>query len=354
MQFTAKEISLLLNGTVEGDSEVKVFQLAKIEDAQEGSLSFLANPKYEAFLYTTKASIVIVSEDQDIDKPIQSTIIRVKDAYSSFSILLEKYNSIKLHKEGIEQPSFIHPDAKIGKNVYIGAFAYVGAGAVIGDQSKIFPLSYIGDEVKIGNNTSIHSGVKIYHDCILGNNVTVHSGAVIGGDGFGFAPQADGSYSKVSQIGNVLIEDDVEIGANTCIDRATMGSTIIRKGVKLDNLIQIAHNAEIGKNTVIASQTGISGSAKIGESSIIGGQVGIVGHITLAKGTQIQAKSGINKSIEEEDKKWGGAPATSFHSYMKSQVIIQRLPEMERKIEELQKALSALQQKNPNKIQLKK
>jgi UDP-3-O-[3-hydroxymyristoyl] glucosamine N-acyltransferase len=345
MQFSAKEIGLLLNGTVEGNSEVKVFKLAKIEDAKEGSLSFLANRKYEAFLYTTQASVVIVNEDLLIDKTISPTIIRVKDAYSSFSILLEKYNSIKLHKEGIEHPSFIHPDAKIGKNVYIGAFAYIGAGAVVGDQSKIFPLCYVGDEVKIGNNTSIHAGVKIYHDCVLGNNVTVHSGAVIGGDGFGFAPQANGAYSKVSQIGNVVIEDDVEIGANTCIDRATMGSTFIKKGVKLDNLIQIAHNAEIGQHTVIASQTGISGSAKIGDSSIIGGQVGIVGHITLAKGTQIQAKSGINKSIEEEGKKWGGAPATSFHSYMKSQVIIQRLPEMERKIEELQKALNALQQK---------
>lgn len=345
MQFTAKEISLLLNGSLEGNPDVKVNQLAKIEEAKEGSLSFLANPKYEAFLYTTQASVVIVNEDLLIDKAISPTIIRVKDAYSSFSILLEKYNSIKLHKEGIEQPSFIHPTAKIGKNVYIGAFAYIGAGAVIGDQTKIYPQCYVGDEVKIGNNSSIHAGVKIYHDCILGNNVTLHSGAVIGGDGFGFAPQTNGSYSKVSQIGNVVIEDDVEIGANTCIDRATMGSTVIKKGVKLDNLIQIAHNAEIGQNTVIASQTGISGSAKIGDNSIIGGQVGIVGHITLAKGTQIQAKSGINKSIEEEGKKWGGAPATSFHSYMKSQVIIQRLPEMERKIEELQKALNLLQQK---------
>lgn len=345
MQFTAKEISLLLNGSLEGNPDVKVNQLAKIEEAKEGSLSFLANPKYEAFLYTTQASVVIVNEDLLIDKAISPTIIRVKDAYSSFSILLEKYNSIKLHKEGIEQPSFIHPTAKIGKNVYIGAFAYIGAGAVIGDQTKIYPQCYVGDEVKIGNNSSIHAGVKIYHDCVLGNNVTLHSGVVIGGDGFGFAPQTNGSYSKVSQIGNVVIEDDVEIGANTCIDRATMGSTAIKKGVKLDNLIQIAHNAEIGQNTVIASQTGISGSAKIGDNSIIGGQVGIVGHITLAKGTQIQAKSGINKSIEEEGKKWGGAPATSFHSYMKSQVIIQRLPEMERKIEELQKALNLLQQK---------
>ena len=344
MQFTAKEINLLLNGTLVGNPEVKVSQLAKIEDAQEGALSFLANPKYQAFLYTTNASVVIVNEDLIIDKPVSATIIKVKDAYSSFSVLLEKYNSLKQDKKGIENPSFIHPDARIGKNVYIGAFAYISAGVVIGDDSKIYPQCYIGDDVKIGNNSSIQSGVKIYHDCIIGNNVTIHASTIIGSDGFGYAPQPDGSYVKVSQIGNVVIEDNVEIGANTCIDRATMGSTIIREGVKLDNLIQIAHNAEIGKNTVIASQTGISGSAKIGESNIIGGQVGIVGHVTLAKGTQIQAKSGINKSIEEENKKFGGAPAQTFQNYMRSQVIIQRLPNMERKIDELQKQINKMQE----------
>ncbi|MFC5283594.1 UDP-3-O-(3-hydroxymyristoyl)glucosamine N-acyltransferase [Pedobacter alpinus] len=346
MQFTAKEISLLLNGSLEGNPEVKVFQLAKIEEAQEGALSFLANPKYEPFIYTTNASVVIVNEDLVLDKPITATLIRVKNAYSSFSVLLEKYNSIKLYKSGIEQPSFIDPTAKIGKDVYIGAFAYIGVGASVGDNTKIYPHCYIGDDVKIGNNSSIQSGVKIYHDCIIGNNVNIHANTVIGSDGFGFAPQTDGSFSKVSQIGNVIVEDNVEIGANTCIDRATMGSTIIKKGVKLDNLIQIAHNAEIGENTVIASQTGISGSAKIGESCIVGGQVGIVGHITLAKGTQIQAKSGINKSIEQEGKKWGGAPATTFNNYMRSQVVIQRLPDMEKKIEELQKALEKLQSKS--------
>ncbi len=346
MQFTAKEISLLLNGALEGDPDVKVNQLAKIEEAQKDSLSFLANPKYEAFLYTTNASVVIVNDDLIIDKPISSTLIRVKDAYSSFSVLLEKYNSLKLDKKGIEQPCFIHPDARIGDDVYIGAFAYIGAGAVVGNRSKIYPHCFIGDDVKVGDDCSLYSGAKIYHDCSLGDRVIIHATAVIGSDGFGFAPQADGAYTKISQIGNVLIEDDVEIGANTCIDRATMGSTIIRKGVKLDNLIQIAHNAEIGQNTVIASQTGVSGSSKIGDNSIIGGQVGIVGHITIAKGTQIQAKSGINKSIEEEGKKWGGAPATSYQNYMRSQVIIQRLPEMERKIEELHKALKALQE-NP-------
>lgn len=346
MQFSAQEISLLLNGSLVGNPDVKVFQLAKIEDAQEGALSFLANPKYEPFLYTTNASVVIVNEDLIIDAPVNATLIKVKDAYSSFSILLEKYNSLKLNKSGIEQPSFIDPSAKIGKNVYIGAFAYIGANVTIGDNTKVYPHCYIGDEAQIGNDSSLQSGVKVYHDCIIGNRVNIHAGTVIGSDGFGFAPQADGSYVKVSQIGNVIIEDDVEIGANTCIDRATMGSTIIKKGVKLDNLIQIAHNAEIGQNTVIASQTGVSGSSKIGENSIIGGQVGIVGHISLAKGTQIQAKSGINKSIEEEGKKWGGAPATTYQNYMRSQVVIQRLPEMERKIEELQKALENLQSKS--------
>ncbi|WP_017257927.1 UDP-3-O-(3-hydroxymyristoyl)glucosamine N-acyltransferase [Pedobacter arcticus] len=346
MQFTAKEICLLLNGSLEGNGDVKVFQLAKIEEAQEGALSFLANPKYAPFLYTTSASVVIVNEDFVLEKPVNATLIRVTNAYSSFSVLLEKYNSIKLHKVGIEQPSFIDPSAKIGKDVYIGAFAYIGVNAVVGDNTKIYPQSYIGDGVQIGEQSTLYAGVKIYHDCVVGNNVTIHSCAVIGSDGFGFAPQADGSYKKVSQIGNVIIEDEVEVGANTCIDRATMGSTVIKKGVKLDNLIQIAHNAEIGNNTVIASQTGVSGSAKVGENCIIGGQVGIVGHITIAKGNQVQAKSGINRSIEEEGKKWGGAPATSYQNFMRSRVVLQRLPEMEKKIEELQKALTKLQ--NPS------
>ncbi len=346
MQFTAKEICLLLNGSLEGDGDVKVFQLAKIEEAGEGALSFLANPKYEPFIYTTSATVVIVNEDLVLEKPVKTTLIRVKNAYSSFSVLLEKYNSIKLHKSGIEQPCFIDPTAKIGKDVYIGAFVYIGANAVVGDRTKIYPQTYVGDGVKIGVESTLYAGVKIYHDCIIGNRVTLHASAIIGSDGFGFAPQANGSYHKVSQIGNVIIEDDVEVGACTCIDRATMGSTLIKKGVKLDNLIQIAHNVEVGNNTVIASLTGVSGSAKIGESCIIGGQVGIVGHISIAKGNQVQAKSGINRSIEEEGKKWGGAPALSYQNFMRSRVVIQRLPDMERKIEELEKALAKLQ--NPS------
>ncbi|WP_207533547.1 UDP-3-O-(3-hydroxymyristoyl)glucosamine N-acyltransferase [Desertivirga arenae] len=346
MQFTAQQIGSLLNGSVDGNPEVTVNKLGKIEDAEEGALSFLANPKYEQFLYDTKASAVIVNESFIPTAPVHTTLIKVKDAYSAFSVLLEAYNSFKLNKVGIEEPSFIHPTAKIGKDVYIGAFAYIGANSIIGDNSKVYPQVYLGDNTELGKESTLFSGVKIYADCKVGDRVVIHSGTVIGSDGFGFAPQADGTYTKVSQIGNVIIEDDVEIGSNTSIDCATMGSTIIKKGVKLDNLVQIAHNVEIGTNTVIAAQTGISGSTKIGEHSVIGGQVGIVGHITLAKGTQIQAKSGINHSITEENKRWAGAPATAYTSHMRSQVIVNRLPELERRIHELEKKL--LEQTNKN------
>ncbi|MDB5010318.1 MAG: lpxD, partial [Mucilaginibacter sp.] len=291
MQFSAQEIAFILNGTVEGDPLVSVNQLAKIEEATNGSLSFLANPKYEPHLYITNASIVIVNNDLVLSEALRATLIRVENAYSAFSVLLEKYNTIKLHKTGIEQPCFIHPSAQVGENVYIGAFAYIGPGVKLGNNCKVYPNTYIADNVSIGEHTTLFAGVKVYFDCVLGNNVIVHSGAIIGSDGFGFAPNADGTYTKVSQIGNVILEDNVEVGSNTTIDRATMGSTIIRKGVKLDNLIQIAHNVEIGVNTVIAAQTGVSGSAKIGENVILGGQVGVVGHISIAKGSQVQAQS---------------------------------------------------------------
>jgi UDP-3-O-[3-hydroxymyristoyl] glucosamine N-acyltransferase len=342
MQFTAQQIALLLNGTLAGDPNATVNRLAKIEEAGSGSLSFLANPKYEPFLYTTEASIVIVNEDFNPVEAIKSTLIKVKDAYTAFSVLLEQYNTLKNTKSGIEQPSFIHPSAQIGSNVYIGAFSYIGENAKLGNNSKVYPQVYLGDNVTVGEGCTLYPGVKIYADCTLGDRVMIHASTVIGSDGFGFAPQTDGSYNKVSQIGNVIIEDDVEIGSNTSIDRATMGSTIIRKGVKLDNLIQLAHNVEIGSNTVIASQTGISGSAKIGEQAVIGGQVGVVGHISIAKGSQIQAKSGINRSIEEEGKKWAGAPATNYTNHMRAQVVLQRLPELERKIVELEKKIKEL------------
>jgi UDP-3-O-[3-hydroxymyristoyl] glucosamine N-acyltransferase len=340
MQFTAKQVSALINGIVEGDPEATVFQLSRIEDAQEGSLAFLANPKYEQHLYTTKASIVIINQDQELQRPVTSTLIRVKNAYSSFSVLLEKYNLIRLDKQGIEEPSYIHPTAKIGKNVYIGAFAYIGPNVVIGDDSKIYPHSYIGDNVTIGTRSTLYAGARIYFDCVIGNDVIIHSGAIIGSDGFGFAPQEDGSYHKVSQIGNVVIEDQVEIGANTTIDRATMGSTFIRKGVKLDNLIQLAHNVEIGSDTVIAAQTGISGSTKIGKNVVLGGQVGIAGHISIADKSQIQAQSGLNRSIEEEDKKWAGTPALPYSTQMRIQVTLSRLPALEKRILELEKLLN--------------
>lgn len=336
----------MLNGTVHGDPNVSVNQLAKIEEATPGSLSFLANPKYEQYLYTTNASVVIVNNDLVLSEAVTATLVRVENAYSAFTILLEKYNTIKLNKTGIEQPCFIHPSAQIGKNAYIGAFAYIGPDVKIGDNCKVFPNTYIADSVVIGNDVTLYAGVKIYFDCLIGNRVIIHSGTVIGGDGFGFAPKPDGTYAKVSQIGNVILEDDVEIGANTTIDRATLGSTIIRRGVKLDNLIQVAHNVEIGANTVVAAQTGISGSAKVGENCIIGGQVGIVGHINIAKGSQVQAKSGVSRSIEIEGKKWAGAPANSYQDHMRSQVALNRLPELEKKIIELEKLIAELRKES--------
>ena len=342
MQFTAQQLALMLNGTVEGDPSVSVSQLAKIEEAKSGSLSFLANPKYEQYLYTTEASIVIVNNDQVLSEPVEATLIRVENAYGAISVLLEMYNTLKLNKTGIEQPCFIHPSAQLGKNVYVGAFAYIGPNVKIGDNTKIYPQTYIADDVVIGDNVTFFAGVKVYFDCNIGNNVIIHSGTIIGADGFGFAPVGDGTYSKISQIGNVIIEDDVEIGSNTTVDRATMGSTIIRKGVKLDNLVQVAHNVEIMANTVVAAQTGISGSTKIGENCIIGGQVGIVGHITIAKGSQIQAQSGVSRSLVDESKKWMGSPAAPYTDHMRSQIVINRLPELEKKINELEKIIAEL------------
>lgn len=343
MQLTAHQIGILLEGTVDGDPEVAVDQLAKIEDAKQGSLSFFANTRYEQYLYTSGASVIIVDEDFVPNQPVNATLIRVKNAYSAFSVLLEKYDDlIKSNKTGIETPSFIHSTAKIGTDVYVGAFAYIGAGAVIGDGSKIYPGVYVADNVKIGKGVTLYSGVKVYFNCEIGDKSIIHSGAIIGADGFGFVPAGDGTYRKVSQIGNVVIEENVEIGSNTTVDRATMGSTFIRNGVKLDNLIQIGHNVELGANTVIAAQTGISGSTKIGENCVIGGQVGIVGHITIANGTNIGAKSGVSNSIKEENKSWNGHPLGSYRESLKTQVVIKRLPELEKKILELEKVIKDL------------
>ncbi len=345
MQFTAHEISLMLNGTIEGESNVAISKLAKIEEALAGDLSFLANPRYEQFLYHTQASVVIVNKNLILTEPVQATLIRVDDAYGAFSVLLERYNTLKLNKTGIEQPSSVNSTAVVGQNVYIGAFTYIGADAKLGDNCKIYPNSYVGDNVILGNNVTLFAGVKIYADCVIGNDVVIHAGAVIGSDGFGFAPTGNGTYNKISQIGNVVIEDNVEIGANTTIDRATMGATVIRKGVKLDNLIQIAHNAEVGANTVIAAQSGISGSTKIGENVIMGGQVGVVGHISVAKGSQIQAQTGINRSIEEEGKKWGGVLVQPYQGFLRSQLMYNQLPGLKKRIEELEKTIAELRNK---------
>jgi len=344
MQFTAKQISQFLDGVIVGDSTVKVGELAKIENGSEGSLCFLSNPKYESYLYTTKASVVIVSNDFLPSQPIRCTLIKVKDPYSAFSVLLEKYNEALNQDKaevGITQPCFIHPTAKIGKNVFIGPFCSIEENVEIGDNCRIYTQIYVGADSKIGSDTTIYAGVKIYNRTVIGNRVTIHSNAVIGSDGFGFAPQPDGTYNKIVQIGNVVIEDDVEIGANTTIDRATMGSTFIRKGAKLDNLIQIAHNVDVGAHAVVAAQTGISGSTKLGDNSVIGGQVGIAGHLVLAKGTQIGAQAGINFNTEE-NKQWHGSPAQPLNEWMRSTVIFKKLPEVDKRIRALEAKIAEL------------
>lgn len=349
MQFSAAQIAQMIGGRVEGNEQATVGSFGKIEEAKSGQLAFLANPKYEEYLYSTEASIIIVNESLTLKQPISAALIRVADAYTAFATLLDKYQQIKRQLlSGREEPCFVHATAQIGQNVYIGAFAYIGENVIIGDGTKIYPGAYIGSNVRIGNNTIINPGVKIYHECKIGNDVLLHAGVIIGSDGFGFAPQADGSLKKVPQIGNVVIEDSVEIGANTTIDRATIGSTIIKASAKLDNLLQIAHNVEIGSNTVIAAQTGISGSTKVGANAMIGGQVGIVGHIQIADGTKIQAKSGISKTIAEPNTSWGGIPsmpAMDYAASLRLQAKLRNLPEMENKIAALEKEIEALKLK---------
>lgn len=345
MQFTAGQIADIIDGKVEGDRDVAVSSFGKIEEAQAGQLSFLANPKYEDFLYSTKASIIIVNKTIELKQPLSATLVRVQDPYSSFATLLDTYQQIKTQQlTGIQEPVYIHATAKKGDNVFIGAFAYIGENVIIGNDVKIFPNTYVGNNVSIGDDTIIHPGVKIYHDCILGKNVKIHAGAVIGSDGFGFAPQADGTFKKVPQIGNVIIEDDVEIGANATIDRATLGSTLIKKGAKLDNLIQVAHNVEVGHNTVIAAQAGVSGSTKIGNNVMIGGQAGIVGHLTIADGSKINAQSGVSKSIKSPNTAVTGSPAFEYTSALRSQAVNRNLPEMEKRLSELENIIKELRQ----------
>jgi len=349
MTFTANQIAVLINGKVEGNPENAVKNFGRIEEAKAGQLAFLANPKYEEFLYSTKASIVIISDKLELKQPVASTIIRVADPYSAFANLLDYYQQLKTQQlQGVQQPSYISATVKKGENVFVGAFAYIGEASELGNNVKIFPSVFIGNNVKIGDNSILYPGVKIYHDCLIGKNVTVHSGTVIGGDGFGFAPQSDGSFKKVPQIGNVIIEDNVEIGSNATIDRATIGSTIIRAGAKLDNLIQIAHNVEIGNNTVIAAQAGVSGSTKIGNNVMIGGQAGVVGHIQIADGSKINAQSGVSKSIKTPKSAVTGSPAFDYTSALRSQAITRNLPEMEKRLTELENQVKQLLEEKVN------
>lgn len=351
MKFTAAQISILLNGKIEGNADVTVSSFGKIEEAQEGQLSFLANPKYEDYLYTTRASIIIVNENYELREPVKPTLIRVADAYTAFAQLLSKYQEMVTQQmKGIQQPSYIASSAKLDEDVFVGAFSYVGENVRIGRNTKVFPNSFIGDNVQIGNDCIIYPGVKIYHDCVLQDRVIIHAGTVIGSDGFGFAPQADGSFKKVPQIGNVVIENDVEVGANTTIDRATMGSTCIKAGAKLDNLIQIAHNVEVGECTVMAAQAGVSGSTKIGRNVMIGGQAGIVGHIQIADGSKINAQSGVSKSLKEPYTAVTGSPAADYTSVLRSQAVFRNLPEMEKRIYELEKIVKQLMEEKVNSL----
>ncbi|MFV8376515.1 UDP-3-O-(3-hydroxymyristoyl)glucosamine N-acyltransferase [Flavobacterium sp. LB1P62] len=339
MKFTAEQIAGILEGEVVGNPMAEVFRLSKIEEGAEGSLTFLSNPKYLNYIYSTKASVTIVNDTFVPESPLATTLIKVQDAYAAFSKLLEYYNQVKLNKSGIEQPSFLSPSVKYGDNLYLGSFSYVGQNVVLGKNVKIYPNCFIGDNVVMGDNVILFAGAKIYSETVIGNNCTIHSGAIIGADGFGFAPNPDGTYTKIPQIGNVIIEDNVDIGSCTTIDRATMGSTIIRKGVKLDNQIQIAHNVEIGENTVIAAQTGVAGSTKIGKNGMIGGQVGISGHLTIGNNVRIQAQSGVGRNIKDNEI-LQGSPAFGYNDFSKSYVHFRNLPKIVAEIEELKKQIS--------------
>ncbi len=340
MEFTVKQIAGLLGGEVEGDENLKISQLAKIEEGKSGTISFLSNLKYEPYLYTTEASAVIVDKHFEAKKKFNTTLIRVENSYTAFTQLLQQYEQIiKGNKKGIEQPSHLGEGTTTGEGLYLGAFAYVGSNGKIGKNVKIFPQAFIGDNVCIGDNTVIHPGVKIYNNTVIGKNCTFFANAVIGSDGFGFAPQPDGSYQTIPQLGNVIIEDNVSIGAGTTIDCATMGSTIIREGVKLDNLVQVGHNVEIGKHTVIAAQAGIAGSTKIGEKCIIGGQAGFNGHITVPNGTKVGGQAGITRTWEQEGLALNGTPAIEFKDSLRSAAIFRKLPQLDKRVQELEKKI---------------
>ncbi|HCM77223.1 MAG TPA: UDP-3-O-(3-hydroxymyristoyl)glucosamine N-acyltransferase [Cytophagales bacterium] len=346
MEFTIKQIADMLGGVVKGDNSSKINMLAKIQDAKPGQIAFLSNPKYEHFIYETKASAVIVKKDFVPRKEVSSSLILVDDPYSSFTVLLEEYHKlISFQKVGVEDPCYIGENSKTGKAIYRGAFSYIGQNVKIGDNVKIYPHTYVGDNSVIGNNTILHPNVKLYAGTIVGNNCVIHSGTVLGSDGFGFAPQEDGTYKSIPQLGNVILEDNITIGANTVIDCATLAgdATILRSGVKLDNLIQIAHNVEIGKNTVIAAQTGISGSTKIGENCILAGQVGIAGHLVIANKTSVGAQAGISKSVKEEGQRLIGYPVLDVKEYFRSYAVFKQLPDISTRLKQLEAKLASVQ-----------
>ncbi len=336
MEFTASQIAGILEGEVEGNPEIAVHKLAKIEEGEKGSLTFLANPKYTPYIYSTEASITIVNKDFVPEQTLSTTLIKVDDAYKSFSKLLEYYNQVKNNKTGIEEPVYMAKSASYGADFYMGAFSYLGNNVAIGNNVKIYPNVYVGDNVTMGNDVVVFAGAKIYSESIIGDGCVIHSGAIIGADGFGFTPNNNGEYSKVPQTGNVILEENVDVGAGTTIDRATLGSTILRRGVKLDNQIQIAHNVEIGEHTAIAAQTGIAGSTKIGKHCMIGGQVGIVGHITIGDRVKIQAQSGIGRNVKD-DEVLQGSPALNYGDYNKSYVHFKNLPKLVNRVEDIEK-----------------
>lgn len=341
MEFTAELIAGFLEGDIVGNKDAKVWTMSKIEQGEPGSIAFLANPKYEQYIYTTKASIVIVNKTFEPTEPVETTLIRVEDAYSCFAKLLELYVANKPQKQGISEKASIAESATLGEDCYVGDFAVIDQGVKVGNGAKIYPQVYLGDGVVIGNNVTLYSGVKIYETCVLGDNVIVHAGTVIGADGFGFAPNEKGEFSKIPQIGNVVIEDNVEIGANTCIDRATMGSTLIKKGVKLDNLIQLGHNVVIGENTVIVSQVGIAGSSTVGQNCMLGGQVGVAGHLNIGDRVQLASKTGVSNSIDS-DKIYMGYPSLPISQFHRANAVFRNLPELSRKVSALEKQLKAL------------
>ena len=340
MEFSAKQIAQFVQGVIEGDENATVNTFAKIEDGKPGAISFLSNPKYTHYIYDTESSIVLVDKSVELEKPTKATLVRVDNAYECVAKLLQLYESMKPKKTGIDSLAFVSPSAKIGENVYIGAFAYIGDNVVIGDGCQIYPNVVICENAKVGNDCLFYPNVTIYHDCHVGNRVTLHAGSVVGSDGFGFAPSKNG-YDKIPQIGIVTIEDDVEIGANTCIDRSTMGSTYVRKGVKLDNLVQIAHNTDIGANTVMSAQVGVAGSTKVGQWCMFGGQVGIAGHITIGNKVFLGAQSGVPSSLKDDQTLIGTPPMEKLH-YFKSQAIFQKLPDLYKQIQKLQKEVDEL------------